>query len=379
MYFLCSNPIQTMKNLLLFLFICFPFLQNASAQQRSQPVRMAMMGLSHGHSPWIFNRKDKTDVDLVGIYEPDVALAASYAKRYNLDEKLFFTDPKAMLDTVKPEAVLAFGSIYAHLEAVELAAPRGIHVMVEKPLTYSLEQAKKMETLAKKHGIHLLTNFETSWYASTEKTYQLLQDKEAFGPIRKAVFHHGHRGPKEIGVGKEFLDWLTDPVQNGGGALVDFGCYGANIMTYLMAGRKPISVTAITNTYKPDIYPKVDDEATIILDYGDAQAILQASWNWPFDRKDMEVYGKTGQVISENKSKMRIRTWEKPEEQTFEVQPEEVSVYVDPFSYFADVIRVKIKVEDYSLYSLSNNMIVAEILDAARKSAEKGETVFLGK
>lgn len=369
-----------MKKPILFLFICFAFLQNASAQQSSQaPVRMAMIGLSHGHSPWIFNRKDKTDVDLVGIYEPNEELAANYAKRYKLDEKLFFTDAKTMLDATKPEAVLAFGSIYAHLEAVELAAPRGIHVMVEKPLTYSMEQAKKMEALAKKHGIHLLTNFETSWYASTEKTYQLLQDKEAFGPIRKAVFHHGHRGPKEIGVGKEFLDWLTDPVQNGGGALVDFGCYGANIMTYLMEGRRPISVTAITNTYKPDIYPKVDDEATVILDYGDAQAILQASWNWPFDRKDMEVYGKTGQVISENKSKMRTRTWENPEEKTFEVQPDEVGVYVDPFSYFADVIRGKIKVEDYSLYSLSNNMIVAEILDAARKSAEKGETVFLGK
>jgi predicted dehydrogenase len=368
-----------MKNLLLFLFICFSFFQYSFAQQSSQqPVRMAMMGLSHGHSPWIFNRKDKTDVDLVGIYEPDAALAASYAKRYNLDEKLFFTDAKAMLDATKPEAVLAFGSIYAHLEAVELAAPRGIHVMVEKPLTYSMEQAKKMEALAKKNNIHLLTNFETSWYASTEKTYQLLQDKEAFGPIRKAVFHHGHRGPKEIGVGKEFLDWLTDPVQNGGGALVDFGCYGANIMTYLMEGRKPVSVTAITSTYKPDIYPKVDDEATIILDYGDAQAIIQASWNWPFDRKDMEVYGKTGQVIIENRSKMRTRTWDNPEEKTFEVRPDEVGVYVDPFSYFADVIRGKIKVEDYSLYSLNNNMIVAEILDAAKKSAEKGETVFMG-
>ncbi|WP_113922961.1 Gfo/Idh/MocA family protein [Cognataquiflexum aquatile] len=368
-----------MKNLLLFLFICSSFFQYSFAQQSNQPVRMAMMGLSHGHSPWIFNRKDKTDVDLVGIYEPDAALAASYAKRYNLDQKLFFTDAKAMLDATKPEAVLAFGSIYAHLEAVELAAPRGIHVMVEKPLTFSLDQAKKMEALAKKHGIHLLTNFETSWYASTEKTYQLLQDKEAFGPIRKAVFHHGHRGPKEIGVGKEFLDWLTDPVQNGGGALVDFGCYGANIMTYLMEGRKPISVTAVTNTYKPDIYPKVDDEATIILVYGDAQAIIQASWNWPFDRKDMEFYGKTGQVISENRSKMRTRTWDNPEEKTFEVRPDEVGVYVDPFSYFAEVIRGKIKVEDYSLYSLNNNMIVAEILDAARKSAEKKETVFLGR
>ena len=47
--------------------------------------------------------------------------------------------------------------------------------------------------------------------------------------------------------------------------------------------------------------------------------------------------------------------------------------------YFADVIRGKIKVEDYNLYSLNNNMIVAEILDAARKSTEKGGTVFLGR
>lgn len=369
-----------MKKSLLFHFIFFFLVHAAYSQEQQQPpVRMAMMGLSHGHSPWIFNRKDKTYVDLVGIFEPDIELAARYAKQYNLDKGLFFTDAKAMLEAVKPEAVLAFGSIFAHLEAVELAAPLGIHVMVEKPLTFSLAQSKKMEALAKKHGIHLLTNYETSWYASTEKTYQLLQDKEIYGPIRKAVFHHGHKGPKEIGVGKEFLDWLADPVQNGGGALIDFGCYGANIMTYLMEGRKPISVTAITNTYKPDIYPKVDDEATIILDYGDAQAILQASWNWPFDRKDMEVYGVSGQVISDSKSKMRIRTWEKPEEQTFEVKPEEVGVYVDPFSYFADVIRGKIKVEDFSLYSLDNNMIVAEILDAARKSAEKRETVFLGK
>jgi predicted dehydrogenase len=373
-----QNLLVTMQKPILLIITCILFFNFSIAQSvNTDPVRMVMVGLSHGHSPWIFNRKDKTDVALVGIYEPNQELADTYAKRYGLDSKLLYKDLNQMLEETKPEAVLAFGSIFDHLEAVEKAAPRGIHVMVEKPLSFSMEHAQKMESLAKKHNIHLLTNFETSWYASTEKTYQLLQDKDAFGEIRKAVFHHGHKGPKEIGVGKEFLDWLTDPVQNGGGALIDFGCYGANIMTYMMKGRKPNSVTAITNTFKPKVYPNVDDEATIILDYGDAQAIIQASWNWPFDRKDMEVYGVSGYVISENRSKMRTKSWSSNEEELLEITPEEVGVYVDPFSYLVDVIRGKITVDEYSLYSLSNNMIVAEILDAARQSASKGLTVYL--
>lgn len=369
-----------MKNpLILFVYLLLNFQHQAVFAQPTHhaPVRMAMMGLSHGHSPWIFNRNGKSDVDLVGIYEPDQKLAAAIAQKYGLDKNLFFSDPDLMLDKVKPEAVLAFGSIYDHLMVVEKAAPRGIHVMVEKPLSAYYDHAVKMKALADQHGIHLLTNFETSWYASTEKTYQLLQDEARFGKIRKAVFHHGHRGPKEIGVGKEFLDWLADPVQNGGGALIDFGCYGANIMTYLMQGRKPNSVTAITNTFKPEVYPKVDDEATIFLDYGDAQAIIQASWNWPFDRKDMEVYGVSGYVISENRANMRTRSWGSNQEEQIEVTPEELGVYVDPFSYFVDVIRGKIHIEEHGLYSLGNNMIVAEILDAARQSTSRGQTIYL--
>jgi len=49
--------------------------------------------------------------------------------------------------------------------------------------------------------------------------------------------------------------------------LTDFGCYGANLMTWFNNGERPISVTAITQTIKPDIYPDVDDEATILLTY----------------------------------------------------------------------------------------------------------------
>lgn len=345
----------------------------------TSPLRLAVAGITHGHVPWILGRKRKDDVTLVGIYEPNKELAARYAKTYNLNTDLFYTDLPKMLDAVKPEAVVAFGSIYEHMAAVEACAPRGIHVMVEKPLATNNAHAKRMEALAKKYHVFLLTNYETSWYPTTEKTYQLVTDSNYVGQVRKVVFHHGHQGPKEINVNKEFFDWLTDPVQNGGGALVDFGCYGANIMTYLMHGQQPTAVTAVTQHFKPAIYPKVDDEATIIVTYPNAQCIIQASWNWPFGRKDMEVYGETGYVIAADNTNMRLRNTQLNGEQTEKVTTNEVPVYTDPFAYFADVVHKKIKVPENGLYSLENNITVVKILDAARESAKTGKTVYLNK
>jgi predicted dehydrogenase len=349
----------------------------AKAQSTGKtPLRLAVVGITHGHVPWILNRKGKTDITLAGIYETDTALSARYAKKYQLDPALFYTDLHKMLDAVKPQAVVAFGSIHQHLAAVEACAPRGIHVMVEKPLATSNAQVEKMMKLVKENHIFLLTNYETSWYPTTEKTYQLVRDSNFVGNVKKVVFHHGHQGPRKIGVNKEFFDWLTDPIQNGGGALVDFGCYGANIMTYLMQD-DPVSVTAVTQHFQPADYPKVDDEATIVVTYPSAQCIIQASWNWPFNRKDMEVYGETGYVIAKDNTSMRIRNNMMKEEREITVTTKEVPIYTDPFSYFADVISGKTDIPPNSLYSLENNVKVVRILDAARTSAQTGKTVLL--
>jgi predicted dehydrogenase len=204
----------------------------------------------------------------------------------------------------------------------------------------------------------------------------MVHNNDAIGPLRKIVVHDGHEGPMEIGVNKEFLDWLTDPVQNGGGALTDFGCYGANLVTWLMNGERPLSVTAVTQQIKPDIYPKVDDDATIIVQYPKTQAILQASWNWPFSRKDMEVYGKTGYILADNRSVMRVRL--QGEEQAKSITLDERNPpYDDPFAYLAAVVRGDITMQDYDLSSLENNMLVVEILEAAKQSAKTGKTVYL--
>ena len=355
------------------------FLTFSKAQaQTNNPVRIAVAGITHGHVSWILSRK-KTDIVLAGIYEPDKELAERDAKQYGLNPNLFYTDLGKMLDAVKPEAVVAFGSILEHMAVVEACAPRHIDVMVEKPLATTVQQALKMETLAKKYNIRLLTDFETSWYPTTVKTYELVNDSNYIGQIKKVVIHDGHEGPKEIHVNKEFFDWLTDPVQNGGGALMDFGCYGANLMTYLMHGQQPISVTAVTQQFKPDIYPKVDDEATIIVSYPTAQCIIQASWNWPFSRKDMEVYGKTGYIITVNNNNMRLRAQPDTVEHSRQLSAAETGVYVDPFSYLADVIRNKIKVPENGVYALQTNITAVRILEAAKESAKTGKTIYLKK
>ena len=369
-----------MKKLICSLFLMVLCLITASTNQAQpvsqKPIRLAIAGVSHGHSAFILGRKNKSDFQIVGIYEPNNELAMNLAKQYNFDPKLIYGNLDKMLDAVKPEAVAAFGSIFDHMAVVEACAPRGIHVMVEKPLATNVEHAIRMQELVLEHHIYLLTDYETSWYPTTAKSFQLLNDSNFVGAVKKVVIHDGHQGPKEIGCSKEFLDWLTDPMLNGGGALMDFGCYGANLMTYLLKGEEPVSVTAVTRHFKPEIYPKVDDEATIIVTYQKAQSIIQASWNWPFGRKDMEIYGESGYILAANNYTMHLRNRKMEAEKTIRVTSKDIPVYEDPFAYFADVLRGKIKMERYNPYSLENNVTVVKILEAARKSAETGRTVI---
>lgn len=351
------------------------FLMAGNAQ--AAPLRIGVAGLTHSHVHWILGRADRGDIQIVGIAESNKALAKRFLEQHGLPMSLLFDTLEEMLEKTKPEAVTAFGSIYEHLAVVQACAPRGIHVMVEKPLAVSMDHARQMQALAKKHNIQLLTNYETTWYATNHKAFEMVQ-QDRLGKLRKVVVHDGHEGPKEIGVNKEFLDWLIDPKQNGGGAVIDFGCYGANLITWLANGQRPVSVTAVLQHFKPDVYPKVDDEATIVLEYPGMQGIIQASWNWPFGRKDMEVYGATGYVISDNRTNLRMRFNGEDKEHS-EILTERTAPYDDPFALLAAVIRKQITLPAYDLSSLENNLIVVEILEAAIQSSRTGKKVMVKK
>jgi predicted dehydrogenase len=329
----------------------------------------------HGHAQGLLHSLPlNSNVQLVGIAEPDTALAAKYAAQFHLDQKLFFTDTDKMLDQLHPDAVLVYTDILDHRKVIETAARHGVSSMVEKPLATTVADALAIRRAAREHHVHVLVNYETTWYASNAEAIRLSNEGK-LGALRRVVVHDGHEGPKEINVGPEFLGWLTDPVKNGAGAMFDFGCYGADLMTVLMKGETPVSVTAVALTDKPETYPHVDDDATIIVRYPKTQAVLQPSWNWPFSRKDMEVYGATGYAITEAADRIRTRTAGEKAESEGSV-PSLVGASHNSLDYLAAVLRGKLH-PNGDLSSLDTNMIVVQILSAARQSAKTGRTVHL--
>ena len=145
-------------------------------------------------------------------------------------------------------------------------------------------------------------------------------------------------------------------------------------LTWLMQGRRPIAVTAVTRQYKRDVYPKVDDDATIIVEYPGATGLIEASWNWPYSIKDMEVFGETGYIHAlDSKNISSTKRGKRPVSKQAEALPAPIN---DPIPYLAAVIQNQIPGTD-DLSSLKYNMIVMEILDAAKRSAATGKRIVL--
>jgi predicted dehydrogenase len=349
--------------------------QSAPTQSTSdRPLRLAIAGLVHGHvSGFLRTAQGRKDVEIVGLFDPDKTLLDQYADRSKIAAEARFTSLDEMLDRTKPEAVASFTNTYDHVSVVEAAATRHIPVMMEKPLAVSNADAQRIKRAADRGGVQVFVNYETTWYPSHGEIWSLIKEQKAMGEIRKMVAMDGHQGPKAINVQPEFFAWLSDPVKNGAGALYDFGCYGANLMTWLMNGQRPAAVTAVTQHFQPSVYPRVDDEATILVEYPNAQGIIQASWNWPANRKDLEVYGERGYAIATGGNGLRVAMSGKPEQtMTPAARPADEH---DSIAHLIAVARGTRKPN--ALSSLDNNIIVTEILAAARESARTHQRVTL--
>ena len=359
------------KVALILLFSNIHFIYSSQLKEKDPVLRLAVIGLVHDHVNWIFNRQEK-DVEIVGIVETNKKAISRYQKRYSLSSDLFFESYESLYKAIKPDAVSAFNPTKEHLDVVRYFAPKGIPIMVEKPMATSYKEAIEMAKLSKKFNVPLLINFETSWYETTYEAKRLL-DASSFGSLTKMVFNTGHPGPQEIGCTPEFLEWLTDPILNGGGALTDFGCYGANIATWLLNGETPLRISCVTKQSKPDRYPKVDDDATIILDYAEKKVVVQASWNWSHNRKDMQIYGTKGYVNCKNANDMMLMTNERIGEKKHIARPISKAKQ-DPFRLLYEVVYNDYVIDKYSLYSIENNLIVSKILSLAKESARTQKT-----
>jgi predicted dehydrogenase len=348
------------------LFVCIQ--QACFAQEK---LRIVIAGLSHDHVNRILDKGKNGDIIIMGITETDQPLCDRMKIKYQLPDSIFFKNLSTALDKNHPDLVMVYNAPVEHLAVIETCLPRKIPVMVEKPLCFSNAEAVRIVILSKKFNTRVYTNYVSNWYTSNLELFKRVNEKNELGSLHKMVMHGGHRGPVEIGCSKDFLRWLTDPEKNGGGALTDFGCYGASIMTELMQGKAPVSVFAITRHLKPAVYSKVDDDATIVLEYAGATGIIEASWGWPYTIMDIEAYGANAYLHAMDPTSLQSKNEKETRMETISVPP-----YKDELDYLTAVIKNGAP-DDNKLLSLERNIIVVRILDAARRSAKEGKKISL--
>ena len=342
----------------------------------AQPTKIAVIGLVHAHYrsnlPHMVGR---SDVQLVGIAETLPDLIAE-AKRIAPDAP-FFDDYKKMLDQTKPDVVWAFVENNRHLEIARECAPRKINLIFEKPLASTFKDAQEIAALARRYGIQVMCNYQMAWWPSNVQAKQLVDS----GVIGKPWRLHGivgHGGPGSDGTGKHFFDWLTDPVANGAGALVDFGCYNALWSLWYMG--RPESVYAEEIHLRPTRFPKVEDSAALVLRYPTGINVFEASWDLPRGFQDLQIFGSSGTedhltrgsvYMTHQKLELR-KNGGKPEEIPLTPLPAAES---DPIALMVNAIRNHKQIEGET--ALDINLGVVEIIEAAKESVRTGKAVKL--
>lgn len=358
-----------MKQLAGIVLLCFVIGRVLAGELNKSPVRLAIIGLDHDAvGDFISRARARQDIQLVGIVESNQALVTSYARLFNFSTNFFYPTLDSLTARTSAQAAAIFTRTCDHRGAVEACAASKIDVLLEKPLAVNLSDARAMAAAVKTSGIQIMVDYETSWYSSIATAYAIVHNQHAIGDPRKIIVIAGDQGPRDAGCSDSFLAWLTDPALSGGGALTDFGCYGADLMTWFMAGQRPETVLAQSANLKPDIYPRVEDEATILLTYTNAQGIIQASWNLPFSERSLQIYGNTGYVFAPEMDLLRFRLAGTSESELQLQGQSDSGTLTDDISYLVAMVRGEVKPSGPS--SLQANLITAEILDAARKSIE---------
>jgi predicted dehydrogenase len=340
----------------------------------AQDSTIAIIGLVHSHVWGYLGKiaKGETPAKLLAIAEANPELVAEGRKAAGAAVP-FYSDYKKMLDEQKPAIVWAFVENNRHLEIVQACAPRKIHVIFEKPLASTYKDALAIQALAKKHNIRVMTNYQMAWW-SANYAAKSQADAGAVGKVWRLHGIVGHGGPSGPGWdsprNKFFREWLTDPVGNGAGSLVDFGCYNALWSLWYLG--KPETVYAQVNHLRPELYPKVEDNADLILHYKNGVGIFEGSWDLPRGFQDLEIYGLDGSLYMKDGSVELRKGGAKAEPVALsELEP----ARSNPVAYMVDAVRNDKEVE--GLVALQINVDVVEIIEAARQSIATGRAIKL--
>jgi UDP-N-acetylglucosamine 3-dehydrogenase len=235
-------------------------------------MRVAVIGAGNMGKNHLRNYFLMPEAELVGLADinPETeSLAVEYHAK-------FFTDYKKMLDELKPEAVSIVVPTPFHAEVATEVMRRGIHCLLEKPITSTVEEADALIKIAKKHNVTFTVGHIEHYNPLVIALKQLL-DKNTIGDITSIIC-------KRVG-GFPAVEPKTD-------VIIDLAVHDIGIISYLLGQQPKVLFSHGSRTH----HSKKIDSAEILLDYGRASGFIQANWLTPVKIRTIAVTGSGGYI-----------------------------------------------------------------------------------
>lgn len=291
-----------------------------------KPWRVVGVGFDHMHmGDQLSTVLEHAGAEIVGVSDTDAQRMGRVCDDLGIPVEVQFTDIDECLDVAEPDVVIVCSTTAEHVTWVEKLAPRGVHILLEKPFARSLAEADRMIVAMNGAERILSVNWPLAWYASHRTTARLIADG-AVGDVVEVHYYDGNRGPllhlhgkKEIDPGEtEQQEWWYSRAA-GGGSLLDYLGYGVTLATWFRNGELPSAVTAVEHV--PEGL-EVDVHSVVIASYERGLSTFQTRWGtftdpWthqPQPRCGFVVCGTEGTLSSwDYATSVRLQTRHRPE------------------------------------------------------------------
>lgn len=289
-----------------------------------------------------------------------------------------------MLEKEKFDIIIVQSENAQHADIVEACAAKGVNVCVEKPMAMSLSDALRMARAVRANGTKLIVNWPLTWSPAARKAKELI-DQGVIGRVLEVKWRAGHTGPLGPGAHHAGVSDTAAPMTGperaatwwhqeaaGGGALLDYCCYGA-MVSYWYIGEPGVAAVGMKANLNSE-WGDANDNAALIIRFPRAMALLEGSWTtWDHGVPGGPiVYGQTGTLVVETvEGKQRVRL-ERGHGQTTIYEPDPLpegrhNVAYEYIHHLETGEPVHITLDlDFNLYAMA-------ILDAGARAAASGK------
>lgn len=236
-------------------------------------MKIGIMSFAHVHAEaYIGNLRAIPDVEMIGIADDNAERGQKYAAQFDAH---LFPSYEALL-AEKPDGVLICSENANHRPLVEMAAAAGVHVLCEKPLATSREDARAIIDACRDAGVILMTAFPMRFSAPLQQLKARLDAGDlgklyCLNTTNQGQLHIAHRA------------WFADKELAGGGAMMDHIVHLADIFNWLF-GRELASVYAQSNQIMHADVVDVETGGLVMLQYANGLFMtIDTSWSKPLN------------------------------------------------------------------------------------------------